>query len=255
MPREDWIILPDNHEAIVAKEVFELAQARLGEKNNVKRAKHTHLFSGKVICGHCHLTLRRRDPKTQAAYFICTSSRYAECGCSSDKLLESELSDTVLYAIRNQADIALRADAILADLRAMTNETAQKLLRDTAVLQASADNLKQSKIQLYERYKASELSKDMFLTEREQIEQEISGINAQIADNQNKLEQSHTDNEENQFVQQFKGFANAPCLTQSMVQSLVSAIYVYDPDSIEIVWNFNDDLERMVNMLEETVKL
>ncbi|MCL1862542.1 MAG: recombinase family protein [Defluviitaleaceae bacterium] len=218
LPPKDQIILHDNHDAIVTKEVFGLAQKRMGAKNKTQRVKHTHLFSGKVICGHCRLALRRRESKTNGAYFICNSYRFAKCGCASGRLSESELHDTLLYVIKKQAGLILKKDSFFADIR----------VKDTAALRASVDNLKQSKIQLYEQYKADELSKDIYLAKRGQIEHEISSINARIDDIQNRPAQ--------------QSIGAVHCLSEAMVKALVSYIYVYSHDSIEISWSFNDGL-------------
>ena len=252
-PKEAQIILPDNHEAVVSKETFQLAQERLGERNCAPKKKRIHLFSGKVFCGHCQHALRRLEPKNQKnTYYTCNSSRVAVCGCSREKLLESELSETVLYAIKKYAEMALHADAILTDLKSLANNAEQKMLSEIYALQVLSDNLKQSKVQLYERYKADQLSKDMYLSEREQVEQEIAAISVQLESKKQQREQLLESGTENQFVQRFKNFVDAPCLTESMVQALVSSIKVFTPDDIQITWNFADDFERLGQTFESS---
>ena len=254
-PKEEWIVIPDNHEAIVPKEAFDLAQERLGEKKYTSRASSNHMFSNKVICGHCRRVLRRRELKTQGAYFVCNSSRVADCGCSRDRLEESELYDTLLCAIRKQAEMALCADTMLSELKNLAVEAGQKILKNISALQSATDNLKQSKIQLYERYKANELPKEMYFAEKEQVEQEIFNLVTRLEESKLNLEQLYAGDTENQFVRYFKDFADATSLTQPMVQTLVSKVCVYSPDSIEIEWNFADDFKRMAGLIEYSANL
>jgi DNA invertase Pin-like site-specific DNA recombinase len=254
-PKEEWIVIPNNHEAIIPNETFDSAQERLGEKKNTPRNKRGHVFSGKVVCGHCRRFLRRRELKKQGAYFICNSYKFADCGCSRGRLAESELNETLLCAIRKQAEMALIADSMLSELKSLAIGTGQKILKNISAMQSSVDNLKQSKIQLYERYKADELTKELYLAERAQIEQELFNLVTRLDESKLNLEQLHAGDTENQFIRRFKDFVDLTNLTQDVVQTLVSAVYVYDPDSIEIEWNYADDFKRMVELVESQTRL
>lgn len=81
----EWIVLEDNHEAIIDKEVFEKV-GRILDKNYrgsevVRRNNtHVHIFSGKLACGHCDNPLyggldRKRSDGYQPSRYVCATYR------------------------------------------------------------------------------------------------------------------------------------------------------------------------------------
>jgi len=63
----DSFLVPKHHEAIISREIFEKANALLAqratEKNNRKgsgKAQNRYAFSGKIVCGNCGSTFKRR---------------------------------------------------------------------------------------------------------------------------------------------------------------------------------------------------
>ncbi len=63
----DSFLVPEHHEAIISREIFEKANALLAqratEKNNRKgngKAQNRYVFSGKIVCGNCGSTFKRR---------------------------------------------------------------------------------------------------------------------------------------------------------------------------------------------------
>ncbi|MCL1878438.1 MAG: recombinase family protein [Defluviitaleaceae bacterium] len=246
LPREQWIILRDNHDAIVDKEIFSMAQARFGKKSSAQRKKQGYLLSGKIICGHCKRAFSRREPKTQCAYFVCISNSFANCGCSRERLLESELHETVLYAIKKQAETVLCQNSVNSELKSYAAEAVKKIRKEISAFKISVDKLKQLKIRLYENYRDGKISKELFLVEKERVEQKILGFISRIEENKQRLERSSLGNK-NQF--EFKDFADAPCLTAQMVQVFVSAVYIFSPNSIKVEWNFADDFEGAASLV------
>jgi len=64
VPKEQWIRVPNTHEAIIDKETFDAVQHRLEKRTHAGGLGEIHVLSGKVRCGDCGSTM------------IKTSSRY-----------------------------------------------------------------------------------------------------------------------------------------------------------------------------------
>ena len=54
VPRQEWTVVPDTHEAIIDKEAFQIVQQLLERRSgHCKTKAHSHLLSGLVFCGDC----------------------------------------------------------------------------------------------------------------------------------------------------------------------------------------------------------
>jgi len=84
LPPEKWIVVENTHEAIVSREVFELAQqVRIkrwleGEGRKKKKENGQHLFSGFLICAACGSHLVYKKKRNRPARYIC--GRYSRHG-------------------------------------------------------------------------------------------------------------------------------------------------------------------------------
>ena len=98
--REDWIIIPNHHEAIISKEDFEEAQERM-EKNksgNVRNPSR-NLFSGLLFCGGCGSRMYRKTQKGKEPWYSCSKyeregkmkGEKPDRGCCSHRVSEQAL--------------------------------------------------------------------------------------------------------------------------------------------------------------------
>ncbi len=57
--------------------------------------------------------------------------------------------------------------------------------------------------------------------------------------------------EKNLFIELFKKYKKFTKLNREILETFVKKITVYSSKSLEIEWNFNDDLIELVNMAQE----
>ena len=97
VPRQEWTVVPDTHEAIIDKEAFQIVQQLLERRSgHCKTKAHSHLLSGLVFCGDCGrpMTFCRRS-SGRSFVLICSGySRYGECQRHTTD--EAQLERTVL---------------------------------------------------------------------------------------------------------------------------------------------------------------
>ncbi len=61
-PREEWIYVPNKHEAIVTKDEMEIVMGMIKPSTYHKKLDvPRNIFRSKVKCGHCQRMLRARD--------------------------------------------------------------------------------------------------------------------------------------------------------------------------------------------------
>ena len=107
MPREEWIITENAHEAIISKEMFDQEQSviRHNQRSQIPR-KPFQLFRGIIKCSYCGRTLTRSDCKQP--FFHCTSKRTLPgIPCAEIQLIENTLQKNVLTALQTQIPLML----------------------------------------------------------------------------------------------------------------------------------------------------
>ena len=104
VPRQEWTVVPDTHEAIIDKEAFQIVQQLLERRSgHCKTKAHSHLRSGLVFCGDCGrpMTFCRRS-SGRSFVLICSGySRYGECQRHTTD--EAQLERTVLERLNGFA--------------------------------------------------------------------------------------------------------------------------------------------------------
>jgi DNA invertase Pin-like site-specific DNA recombinase len=93
-PESEWIVRRDTHESLVAREVWEAAQARLSEKKT-GRAAYTsdttpYLLSGLLRCGRCGGPLHGMDSR-QYLYYKCKIHKHDEQACPGTTVRQDQL--------------------------------------------------------------------------------------------------------------------------------------------------------------------
>jgi len=102
LPREEWIVAENTHEAIVTKEVFMQAQTVLksyGPREPQK--KPFQKFRGLVRCACCGNVLVRKAGK-KPYYYCLTAQTVKNTACTDIRLEEAVLEDALLAAVKAQ---------------------------------------------------------------------------------------------------------------------------------------------------------
>ena len=109
IPKDQQIIVPHCHEAIINKETWKIVQDRFGKTNRVKQKSNGEidLFSGKLYCGCCRHTLYRDSKvvgKKRYTYWSC-GKRYSGCKalCNNKKSIrDAEIYELIIDEINKQ---------------------------------------------------------------------------------------------------------------------------------------------------------
>ena len=132
IPREDWEIIEDCHEAIISPEEWEQVQEIIDRRPTIMKGNSCpfyNLFHGIIYCATCGKSMQVRYEKVgrtgknrftgeqrepiDKAYYICqTYNRLGKNACTSHKIEARDLYNLVLKDIQELAKTALKdADA------------------------------------------------------------------------------------------------------------------------------------------------
>ncbi len=96
--REEWIIIPNHHNAIISKEKFEKVQAILNKKLGYRNKKD--LFSGYLKCPICEKSLIIKKSKNYEYYYC--SSFVRDNSCTNHSIRKERLYELVLENMKNK---------------------------------------------------------------------------------------------------------------------------------------------------------
>ena len=111
--RNDWIVVPDRHEAIVPEALFQKAQDVMREYREYKVSSGGgNPLKRKVICGVCGHAMER-DSRKNGSYRCVTKRLNTGFDCSEDRIPETDILEAVIDTIQVYAQYAVSTDRLL----------------------------------------------------------------------------------------------------------------------------------------------
>ncbi len=234
LPKEEWIIAEDAHEAIVTEEIFEQAQRVLRHCNRTKKqAKPYRKFRGLVKCAHCGRALVRSSGK-EAYYYCITRRAMPQTPCADVCLEESRLEESLAQALRVQVQLAQRDRDARPD-----GQTEEDILREK--IQECQRVLEKSRIRqaaAFEDYAEGRLGKQEYLSRKKEISRQMEDADREYAELSSRLAEALSG--KGKETTDLGRYACVSELTREMLEELVKAIKVSGKDTMEIIWNFKE---------------
>jgi DNA invertase Pin-like site-specific DNA recombinase len=115
---DEWIVIPDKHEALVTQELFERVQEKLGGNRGRKTvAVGGHLLSGLLTCAHCGRTLQASTQRG-TVYFRCRKADDSDRPtCGYGAVREAAVVRAVLAKLQSGLLGGERLEAFRAEAR------------------------------------------------------------------------------------------------------------------------------------------
>jgi DNA invertase Pin-like site-specific DNA recombinase len=232
VPKNQWIVIPDKHPAIVSQSVFDEVQ-KITDKSRFKkgnRQPQKFLLRGKVKCGCCGYALAY-DNK-QEPVFRCHHTRgNPDVECHKMKVNARKLDEVVLAIIRKQAEIILG----VGDLSEFPKRRdSEKRIADCEKQIESCTEQLQI---FYEQFVLKEISPDEFMRLKSECSTQLEQSKKQLA----LLKQAEQDKSAKSKIVAVAQTVLAESATpQEIVDALVDKVFVSPGNKIEIHWKFSD---------------
>lgn len=260
LPKEEWKVCENTHEAIVSRELYDRANSRQrperasptydsvvyceGEKR--RRGDRDSPIKSLIKCGGCGHHMIRRN-RRNASYYCRHYYEIKSEGCCPYNVKEAELMEIVKEAISRQTVMAADLKELLKLHKKMVTEQKRHMEQEKAVFQKKIQRCKEESFSLYEKYKNEELSRNEFQELRlknqkaqELYQKQLDGLESR---------EGQTALEEPDLVPLLQGKESMTELTKDTVRQLISEILVYDRNRVEIHFKCKDEWE---NLLEST---
>ena len=270
--KDEWIVFPNTHEAIISREDFQRVQDIMNaasearqtkmQKSEEIRATLINLFEGKIVCADCGRKMyfhRKRIDKDKRgrwyAYYECSTSvsrRYEHC--TSHYTRQDKLEADVLAAIQLQVKAALDYDKLLGKLRGSEGE---KSIRDKLNATITSLNLKlggvsKKRTRLYEDFAEGLLDEDEYTFAKKSYDEQYADLFRQLDEAvQRRSKFSEAMSVDNKWITLMKSVSTAEQLSQDLVDESVELVKVHDDGSVELVMKYGDIYALTLQSIKE----
>lgn len=247
VPREDWKVIRNHHEALIPEEIYErVSSFKTGHlterKSTAKQNREKHPLAGKLYCGGCGYSLNYKPDRETNRYkrFECRKHallRIPEC-CTymSAALLEG----TVLMLLKKELMLCGNAGKQKESLSSFQRAGARFLRKKLEKGRREQKQLQAEKDNLYEQYALKAISREEYQERSGELTERLASSSVGEAEAAGKLAVLESEAREVEAdMEQLIRYAHIEELTQEVVHAFIRKVSVYKDKRIEIEWNFN----------------
>lgn len=254
LPREDWVIFKDTHEALIDEDTYETVQRIRQSKRKQTDMGEMSVFSGIVYCADCgkKMYLCRCSKSMQKEYFNCSTYRKkSKSLCASHQITVEAVEHIVLTDLQRVLGMAkdnekqfvdmlqtAKSKEIRRDLSAKTKECDEAEKRVKAL-----DRIIQS---LYEDKVCGNLTDERFVKMSQAYEQEQETLTERIKVLRKELSTAKEDaGNVTKFMRLVKRYTEITELTPEVVREFIEKVIVHQAEkvngkrrqAVEIIYN------------------
>jgi len=244
VPKEDWTVVPNTHEAIIDREQWDRVQALLAKRGRTPDfEQNVGLFAGFLKCGDCGRamakTTRTYNGHTYITYGCGSHKRYGASICTPHTIrqeaLEAVILDDLNRVISSVRDWAAIAEQASAQAQPSVSHSVDKLT-------LALERTRRLKKGTYEDYRDGLLSKADYLTYAEDYSAQEASLLRQIEE----LQKEDSSPLSNPWVERLLALGRLDNLDRQTLADTVKEIKVYEGGRVEITYLFSEDLAPLL---------
>ena len=259
VPKENWIVVENNHEPIIEPETFDKVQDILSRDIRIKGdgTGEVSIFAGYIRCADCKRAMSKKSSNNKYKtyyYYVCNTYRKRSTQiCTKHTIRSDYLEKAVLEAIKVQINLAVEMEKIIdkinkSEKRNLCNNNLEKQINSK---QLELEKIKKLKKSVYEDWKLEIITKEEYLEYKSEYDRDINNIE----DNIKYLEEEKAKYKEqilgdNFWIENLKKKKNITKLTRDIIVELIDCIYVHENSDITIKFKFTDEYERMLEYIK-----
>lgn len=250
--KDKWIIVENTHEPVIDKETWDKAQSLLKKRTRELDLKtNRNIFSGFIKCGNCGSAMsknmwRLADGTRVDSLYCGTYKRNGRKFCTPHmiplKILEEIVLKDLKVIIQNTGDLS----EIVKEQNFAFPKTQKTNGIELNKWKAELERIRKLKQSVYEDYKEGLISKEEFVSYREDyLTKEMLYIK-QINAVQKRTKETDTEDVfQSLWLKRLLELKNIEELDRTVVVEMIHEIQIYEDNRIKITYNFSDELEQL----------
>ncbi len=269
---EEWRTIPDAHEAIISRELYdkvqEMFEARAKDmqermdKHAPLREQITNHFRGKIYCGDCGKRMRfvkannRHIPMDQEhSYYVCGG--YIDSGyrnCTRRMIRYPDVETAVMAVIQGQVTAALDQEKLLRQMRGSVKE---KSLIDKYVGQINYISQELKKVNgrrehLFESFTEGVLDEAEYRFAKQKYDDEAAELGKKLSEAKARKKQlDEVLTLDNKWLAAMRETEEKTVVDSELVKHLIKAVKIYEDKRVEVELNFGEQKQTMKRIIGE----
>lgn len=254
-PESEWIRIPDAHEALIAKQDFDLIQRiRNLDTRTAPKEDTVYLFSGVLICGCCGNRMTRKTNRVNGKeyhYYYCPTGK--KKGCANPTMLkESTLIDCVRESLKAYICNVASLETMLTSIdQSRINQALVKEYTDHITdNERRLAQVMELKARLYESLVEGILTKEEYTSYKAKYTKQTEDIKAAIAALKEKLtDVLENRSERNRWISHFTQFESLETLDRKALIHMVQSIQVISKTELNIRFTYEDEYKKAIQLV------
>lgn len=239
IPKEDWLIFENTHEAIISQHDFDLVQKLRKNKRKIQKCGEINPFSGTVYCADCGKKMylaRSQSLTAEQEHLKCSTYSKDNTECSAHFIRTVVLKDIVLKELRRFTDF-VRSDEdefIHLAMDSSRQEQSKELsLAKRKLIQSERRISELDKLftRLYEDNVCGKISDERFEQMSHGYETEQAELKIQLTQLSEFIEKSEAKKADTaKFINIVRKYTDLSELTPEIMHEFIEKIVVHAPD-------------------------
>ena len=255
-PKEEWVRVEGTHEAIIAREDFEIVQEllRVGVKPKAGSV-HSHLFSGLLFCGDCKAPMNRRINRykdSARVYFICPTRNRGQ-GCTRHSIPEEELKEIVFQTLQVHVSLFLDVCSQLEHIQDMevNFEEVARFDKEIERLRKEQDKYLELRAGLYEDLKSGLITEADFKNFRAIYEKQYEEVKTALQSQEEMIKQLFRNGVASGVrLERFKDAMKLTTLDRDTLLCFISRIEVFEEKKVYVEFRGKEEFHKMLVLQE-----
>lgn len=246
---EAMVILPDHHEPIIERSLWDAVQRELQKrKSGASGRSNRYIFSGKILCGECggKFVARQKRRKNGTSYLrwaCCTAAAQgSRNGCAIGKTIRDDLAKEALtQAIQS---IPLDADWIVGNLTGILSAAIDAGAEEPRALEAQLRQLNSKKEAAIDAFLTGAITREELQQMKDRYDQKIARLSGCLTSC--KASQKPTPAQlRSELEERTQSIIHAPVVSEPLGKALLESLTIQKDGTFELrlrhlpqVWHF-----------------
>ena len=236
VPKEDWIVVKNTHEAIIDEETFERVQIFISVKKRANKTGRPNMFVGLVKCPDCGRNMAFSNPNGREPRFRCRTYARNSNLCTTHAISYDALVKIVMDDIQKHIkNMETLGDQFIEEMRVLSESGGGKKIKqfkqELELAEKRIAEIDSIIMKLFEQNVAGKISDGRFEKMSVTYENEQRELEERRKELKEKIEaEDYKTKNTTQFLETIRKYENVTELNRSMLVELIDSIYVYQAE-------------------------
>ena len=248
---QDWIVVPDTHDAIIDKATWHTVQHLLKRQHrDLKLGQNNSVFAGLLTCGDCGRAMAKKAMRykdgVRHAFYCGTYQRHGKQYCTPHTVLSDALEQIVLrdlrQIVRSMDDLQQLVEQQIKQNAVKKHSHEEQLVQ----LKRDWERVNAQKKSVYRDYKEDLITKEEFVEYHTDYQKKEDHLQKKIQLLQGKHDkQSEQTVSQHTWIQRLLDTQDITALDRQIVVEMIDGITIYEDHRIVIRYRFSGELAHV----------